>query len=356
MSTISQSTISQSTLSRSTGAASFAPPAPASPAPRRIAGRSLALAAGLLVLALAPIMAGASPYVLGLLISALILSGLALSWALLGNLGGMVSFGHAAFFGVGAYASALLAARLDLPVLLAIPLGGVMATVASLAMLPALRLSGPYFALAILAYAQIFRILATEADGITGGAAGLQRFPGLPTVLGFNLADRTGSYVVVLACVVLFAVVYVVLRRSHVGTALRAIADSEDATRVVGVNSTLLKTWMLLLSAFIAGVFGALNAHIIGFLEPDYAFGGMWSVMPIIAAVFGGYRTVLGPVLGAVVIYLFDQVIAKSLIPVGHQILLGILLATMVLAAPNGLTGLLARFTPKGREGRDAGA
>lgn len=311
-------------------------------------GRGLALGAGLVVVALIPLVAGASPYMLGLLISALILSGLALSWALLGNLGGMVSFGHAAFFGVGSYASALLAARLGVPVLLAIPLAGVIATVFSLAMLPALRLSGPYFALAILAYAQIFRILATEANWLTGGAAGLQRYPGLPTVFGFNLAERHGSYVLVLGMVVICALIYVAIRRSHVGTALRAIADSEDATRVVGVNSTLLKTWMLMLSAFIAGMFGALNAHIIGFLEPDYAFSGIWSVMPIIAAVFGGYRSVIGPVIGAIVIYMFDQVVAKSLIPVGHQILLGILLAIMVLVAPNGLSGLIGRIFARG--------
>jgi len=324
-------------------------PSPSAPAASGFSGRGALLGAGLVLLALAPLAAGASPYMLGLLISALILSGLALSWALLGNLGGMVSFGHAAFFGVGSYASALLAAKLGVPVLIAIPLGGVIATLSSLAMLPALRLSGPYFALAILAYAQIFRILATELDWLTGGAAGLQRYPGLPTIFGINLADRAGSYVLVLACVVLFALVYVLLRKSHTGTALRAIADSEDATRVVGVNSTVLKTWMLLLSAFMAGVFGALNAHIIGFLEPDYAFSGVWSVMPIIAAVFGGYRSVLGPIFGAVVIYLFDQIIAKSLIPVGHQILLGIVLAIMVLVAPNGLSGLVARFLPNSR-------
>jgi branched-chain amino acid transport system permease protein len=286
----------------------------------------------------------------------LILAGLALSWALLGNLGGMVSFGHAAFFGVGSYASALIAARLGVPVLAAVPLGGLVTAVFSLAMLPALRLSGPYFALAVLAYAQIFRILATEASWLTGGAAGLQRYPGLPSLFGVDLAGRTGSYVLVLAVVMVFAGVYVAIRRSHVGTALRAIADSEDATRVVGVNSALLKIWMLLLSAFIAGVCGALNAHIIGFLEPDYAFSGLWSVMPIIAAVFGGYRSVLGPVFGAVVIYLFDQLVAKSLIPVGHQILLGFLLAAMVLLAPNGLAGLTTRLFPRSGAKRHARA
>lgn len=290
-----------------------------------------------------PLLFGGNNYAMGLFVSALILAGIALAWALLGNLGGMVSFGHAAFFGVGAYASALLSLRLGLPVALAVPLAGLVAAASSVLMLPALRLSGPYFALAILAYSQIFRILATEAAPLTGGAAGLQRIPGLPTLLGLDLSSRVGSYGVLVVVVGSCARAYVVLRRSHVGTALRAIAESEDATRVVGVNSTVLKGWMLVLSAAMTGLFGALNAHIINFLDPDYAFSGTWSVLPIVAAIFGGYRTVTGPLVGAVAIYLFDQVVAKALIPVGHEILLGAVLAAMVLAAPNGLLGLFAR-------------
>jgi len=122
-------------------------------------------------------------YILSMTVSSLIVAGIAVAWALLGNLGGMVSFGHAAFFGLGAYASALLSMKLHLPVLLTIPLGGVFAAIASLAMLPALRLSGPYFALAILAYAHIFRILATEFSSLTGGSSGISSIPGLPAML-----------------------------------------------------------------------------------------------------------------------------------------------------------------------------
>lgn len=299
---------------------------------------------GLVAFALSPLLFGISNYVLGLLISALVLSGLSISWALLGNLGGMVSFGHAAFFGVGAYASALLAARAGVPVVVSVPLGGLIAAISALTMLPALRLSGPYFALAILAYSEIFRILATEASGITGGTSGLQRFPGLPTIFGIDFASRSGCYGLMVIMVGLAAFLYIGIRKSHVGMALKAIGGSEDATRVVGVDSLRLKLAMLLVSAFIAGVFGALNAHVIGFLEPDYAFNGMWSEMPIIAAVFGGYRSVLGPTLGAIVIYLFDQMIAKSLIPIGHQILLGVLLGAMVLVASNGMAGLATRI------------
>ncbi|MFC1457045.1 branched-chain amino acid ABC transporter permease [Microvirga arabica] len=291
-----------------------------------------------------PFVFGGNLYVMGLLVSSLILAGVALAWALLGNLGGMISFGHAAFFGVGAYTSALLAAKLGMPVLLSIPLGGLGAALCSLVMMPTLRLSGPYFALAILAYAQIFRILVTEMSGITGGSAGLSSIPALPTVFGIDLSSRSGSYIVLTLLVGACAAVYAAIRRSHVGTALRAMDESEDATRVVGVNSVLLKAWMLILSAFITGLFGAMNAHIINFLEPDYAFSGTWSVLPIVAGIFGGYRTILGPIVGAVLIYLFDQVIAKSLISVGHQILLGSLLAAIVLIAPNGLLPLLGRL------------
>ena len=302
-------------------------------------------AAALLVAALAiPLVFGGNGYIMGLMVSGLIVAGVALAWALLGNLGGMVSFGHAAFFGVGAYTSAILSAKAGLPVPLSLLAGALGAALCSLVMLPALRLSGPYFALAILAYAHIFKILATELSAITGGSAGFQRFPTLPTIAGIDFSSRTGSYALLVVLVALCALVYRAVKRSHIGTALRAMAESEDATRVVGVNATLLKAWMLLLSAFITGLFGAMNAHIINFLEPDYAFSGNWSVLPIIAAIFGGYRTILGPVAGAVLIYLFDQIIAKELLPVGHQILLGVLLAGMILIAPNGLFGL---FQPK---------
>lgn len=287
-----------------------------------------------------PFVFGDNSYVMGLMVSGLIVAGVALAWALLGNLGGMVSFGHAAFFGVGAYTSALLSAKAGLPVPLSVLAGAAGAALCSIVMLPALRLSGPYFALAILAYAHIFKILATEATSITGGSAGFSRFPVLPTIAGIDFSSRIGSYCLLVALVAACALTYLAVKRSHVGTALRAMAESEDATRVVGVNATLLKAWMLLLSAFITGLFGAMNAHIINFLEPDYAFSGNWSILPIIAAIFGGYRTILGPVAGAVLIYLFDQVVAKELLPVGHQIILGILLAGMILVAPNGLFGL----------------
>ena len=282
-------------------------------------------------------------YLLGLIVAALTIAGIAVAWALLGNLGGMVSFGHAAFFGVGSYTSAVLTMKMGMPVFVGLLMGGVGAAVASIATMPALRLRGPYFALAILAYAHIFQILAVQMEGVTGGAGGLLSIPRFPTVLGIDFGSKLGGYFVIVTVVILAALLYDAIRRSTWGLALKAMHDSELATRVIGVPSTHLKAVMLVVSAFITGVVGAFNAHFINFLEPDYAFSGSWTVLPIAAAIFGGYRTVWGPVLGALVIYLFDQLLFKEVLPHGHQLVLGALMAGMVLWSPGGLVPVLVR-------------
>ncbi|MBV2179839.1 MAG: branched-chain amino acid ABC transporter permease [Castellaniella sp.] len=291
-----------------------------------------------------PWLLGDNNYVMSLIVAALIIGGIALAWALLGNLGGMVSFGHSAFFGVGAYVSALLTMNAGVPVLLAMLLGGVGAVLASLVMLPVLRLKGPYFSLAILAYAHIFRIVATEWESVTGGSGGLSSVPQLPVLMGLDLSSKTGSYLLILTLLVLFVLAYQIIRTSHYGIALRAMLGSEDATRVVGVNSVLLKAMMLFVSAFMTGVVGAFNVHYINFLEPDYAFNSTWVMLPIVAAIFGGYRTIAGPIIGAVTVYLVDQLIFKNIMPTGHQLVLGALLVAMIIGSPAGLVPLVRKI------------
>jgi branched-chain amino acid transport system permease protein len=294
-----------------------------------------------------PLAFGGDAYVMSLVVASLVIGGVALSWALLGNLGGMVSFGHAAFFGVGAYTSAVLSMQYNVPVFLSMVIGGIGAIVAAVTMLPVLRLRGPYFALAILAYAHIFRIFANEWTSVTGGSAGIANIPRLPVVFGYDFSTKTGNYFVILSIVLLFAVVYELIRRSPQGLALRAMHDSEDATRVVGVNNTLLKGLMLIVSAFMCGMVGAFNAHYINFLEPEYAFSALWVTIPIVAAIFGGYRTITGPIVGAVVVYLIDQLFVKNIIPSGHQLVLGAVLVAMIVASPDGLLPLVRKFMRK---------
>ena len=310
--------------------------------------RLLLIAALVALYAGVPLLFGGNLYLMSNIVAALTIGGIALAWALLGNLGGMVSFGHAAFVGVGAYVSALCVMKLGMPVFVALILGGVGAALASILIAPALRLRGPYFALAILAYAHIFKIVATEWKSLTNGSGGLSSIPRFPSLFGFDFGSKVGAYLIVLTLVLLFAWIYHLVRRSHYGLALRAMHDSEEATRVVGVNSLMLKALMLLLSAFMAGVMGAFNAHYINFLEPDYAFSVQWTTLPIVAAIFGGYRTIVGPLVGAVVVYLVDQLIFKSLIASGHQIVLGALLIGMILWSPGGLLPRVAGFF-KGR-------
>lgn len=312
----------------------------------------LALAYGLVPMAIY-----GNNYVVGMIVAALTIAGIALAWAMLGNLGGMVSFGHAAFFGVGSYASALLSMKLGWPIFAAMLAAGMISAVASIATMPALRLRGPYFALAILAYAEIFRILATEWKDLTGGAGGILSIPRLPVIAGIDFGSKLGGYFVVLTLVLATIAAYHLIRRSPHGLALKAMHDSEDATRVIGVNATALKAMMLVVSAFFTGLMGAFNAHYINFLEPDYAFAGLWTTLAIVSAIFGGYRTLWGPVIGALVVYLVDQLLFKQILPQGHQIILGGLLGAMVLFSPGGLTALFARFFGKsGKESSHASA
>jgi branched-chain amino acid transport system permease protein len=240
--------------------------------------------------------------------------------------------------------SALLVMDHGWPVMLAMLAGGLGAAVASVATMPALRLRGPYFALAILAYAHIFMLLAVEAQEITGGAGGLLSIPGFPTVFGFDLASKSGAYLIILTLVLAFMAAYGLIRQSTYGLALRAMHDSELATRVVGVPSTHLKAVMLVISAFMTGMIGAFNAHFINFLDPEYAFSGTWTILPIAAAIFGGYRSVWGPLLGALVVYLLDQLVFKEIMPSGHQLVFGVLLGGMILLSPQGLLPLFNRL------------
>lgn len=304
----------------------------------------IVLAYGVVPLALA-----GNDYVMGLVVAALTVAGIAVAWALLGNLGGMVSFGHAAFFGVGSYTSAVLSMKAGVPPFAGLLLGGLGAAVASIATMPALRLRGAYFALAILAYAHIFQILSVQWTSVTGGAGGLLSIPRFPTLLGFDFGSKTGGYLIITTIVIVAVVVYDLVRRSDYGIALKAMHDTEQATRVIGVPSTHLKAAMLALSAFITGTVGAFNAHFINFLEPDYAFSSTWTVLPIAAAIFGGYRTVWGPVVGALTIYLLDQLVFKAVMPHGHQLVLGALLVGMILFSPSGLMPALTRRWGGGR-------
>jgi branched-chain amino acid transport system permease protein len=271
-----------------------------------------------------------SAYHLSLLTTGLLLALLAASWHLLA-LGGRLSFGHAAFFGVGAYASALLASRAGFSVWVAL-LGGALAAAAAAIPIGALslHLRGPYFSLATLAAAEVLRILATNWTSLTGGTWGLIGLPPLPARGALVGAGGIGALLLVQAF----------LARSRWGVALAAVRQHQERAEALGVPSRPLLFATLLASAAFAGLSGAAYAHHVRSLEPASAFSFLFSILPLIMALFGGASSPAGPLLGAGVLYFLDELLLQPRFPAGHQLLYAGAILLVLLGLPEGLVGI----------------
>ncbi len=310
---------------------------PALPLARGLAPFALVVAALLLV---------ESPYLLDLATIVAIHALPAVGLALLLGHAGQISLGHAAFYGMGAYGSALLSLRLGLDPWLATPLA-VAATglVAYLLGRPILRLRGHYLAMATLGFGSIVSILLVEWRGLTGGAVGLRGIPGYD-LAGFSLAESAHAApfawgVLALACLLLFN-----LTASPAGLLLRGLGDSERAVASLGAETARLKGQVFALSAMLAATGGALYAHTIGFLSPQ-PFGIGFSVRLLVVVAIGGFRSPVG-VIAAVA---FATAIAEPLQDLGHYdvVVFGALLVVVVVLCPDGLLApALARLRRPG--------
>jgi branched-chain amino acid transport system permease protein len=235
---------------------------------------------------------------------------------------GQLSLGQAAFMGLGAYVSALLTLHFDWPfpaVLLAAMI--VPALAALLIGGPTLKLTGVYLALATIALGEILRIFCNASD-LTGGALGLS---GIPNKTTFTLIY--GLLAVALVASVLIA-------RSRVGRAMEAMREDEIAAGVMGINLPLMKMGALVVSAMLAGLAGALNAHANSFIGPnDYGFDQAVTILSF--ALLGGIGSPFGPVLGAVILTLLPEVLTSL-----HDFKLvvnGFIIVVAVLYMPRGL-------------------
>jgi branched-chain amino acid transport system permease protein len=316
----------------------------------RISERAAALAV-FGVVALLPAALSFNPYYLSILVPALVLGAVAISWNVLGGLCGQVSFGHAGFFGLGAYASAVLAMKAGLSPLLAMPLAGLVGVAAGLVIgLPAFKLRGPYFALSILGFAEILKLVAQNLDDLTGGSQGIFGVPPPPAlrlgglVVEFAVSRSSNYYFAALLLLVVYAAA-LLLRRSRVGVAMATVHADEEAAAGIGVPVLRTKVLALAVSAFFTAFLGAFFAHYVHYLAPDSAFDPSWSIMPIVAALFGGMTTLIGPALGALVITGLDEFLFKRLFDTGHQLFFGLLLAVVIVWAPAGLLGGRVRRT-----------
>ena len=303
-----------------------------------------ALALFVVVLAL-PFVLSFNPYYLSIFISALILGSVSLAWNLLAGVCGQVSFGHAAFFGIGAYASALLVMKAGFNPFLAMVVAAMIGVIGGLIIgIPAFRLRGPYFALSILGFAEVMKLLTLNLTRLTEGSKGIFNIPSLPSIkLGgmtfdFYISRTTNYYLAAALMFAIYLLIYL-LRYSNIGLAMSAVHGDEETASGIGVPVFKTKLTALTLSAFCTALTGAFYAHYVHFLNPDSAFDGFWSVMPIVGSLFGGIGTLIGPSIGALVITGLDEFLFKRFFETGHKLFFGLLLTIVIVWAPVGLLG-----------------
>jgi branched-chain amino acid transport system permease protein len=304
-----------------------------------------------LALALIPLL-GPSNTVLNFLFFVLVIALAGQGWNLAGGYGGQFSFGHAAFFGVGAYATAILQVRYGVNAWLGFGLGVVLGgavgfVIGFLSFRAGLR--GSYFALVTLAFAEVLRILANAAP-ITGGAAGiLIKLDVRPE--NFQFASRAIFFWIALALVAFVMVVNRMIEERRFGAYLVAIRENESAARALGVNVLGVKLQAITLSAAITAASGALYAQYFLYLDAAIAFGPWISVEALLAAIVGGAGTVLGPLLGAALLHGLGEVtkLAAGRVPGIDLVVYGGLLIVAVAFAPRGVIGLFSR-RDQGRE------
>lgn len=268
---------------------------------------------------------------------------LAQAWNLLGGYGGQFSFGHALFFGTGAYVQAIAQLQGGLGAWAA--LAAAMASAAAVgAAVGALSfrygLKGSYFALVTLAFAEVFRILAVTA-GFTGGGVGLM-LPLRESVANLQFGSRRGYVLLALGLLLLALLATAWLRHSRFGAWLQAVRDNEDAARAVGVNPLRVKLGAITLSGALMGAGGAFYVQMFQYIDPAIAYGPASSVEALVAAIVGGMGTLWGPVLGAVVLHALADLTRNLFgeLPGLNMVIYGAVLVAIVVFLPRGLSGV----------------
>jgi len=291
-------------------------------------------------MAVIPLFLG-NQYVYHILIIAGIYMVLAISLNLLLGCAGLFSLGHAAFYGIGAYASALLTLKLQTPFLAAFFLSGLLtALIGGLIAFPALRLKGIFLAIGTMGFNEIVRLLAINLDDFTGGPAGL---PGIskPVIFGFEISRPSEYYVAVLIFV---AVTYLIFRRflaSRQGRALIAIRDDEISARSMGINVTEYKVAAFIISSFFAGLAGSFFAHYLTYISPDnFGLSESFAILAMIA--LGGIGNLTGSAAGALILIAVPE--AFRFLQDYRQLIYGITIVVIVLALPEGVAGWYPRL------------
>jgi len=276
---------------------------------RRFDRDLLVLAAGVLVLIPVPLFL--SGFLLEVAIQTLLFGLLGVAWNLMGGFAGQFSFGHAAFFGIGAYATAVAVTDYGLSPWVGMLLGAALA--AAFGVLVGFLsfrygLKGVFFALATFAFAEMLRLISRSLEAVNAAR-------------GYNIPIRSGNpwltlqfpqgspnyYYVILALLALSLLAVILLMRSRAGTFILSIRENEDAAAALGVNPMRYKLLAVALSAALTAVGGAFYVQYFFFIDPELAFGASVSIQILLPAIVGGIGTTWGPVVGSLIITVLGQ-------------------------------------------------
>ncbi len=288
----------------------------------------------LAVLAILPLV-GLSSYAMHILILVIMWSVIGMAWNLLSGYCGQVSFGHAAFFGVGAYTAGMLYSKTGVSAWWGMPLSVLVVGVFALALgYICLRLRGPFFALATLAIGVIMRIVTENLTKITGGDLGIM-------IRERSWVEKTWFYYIILALAAGSFLTVKTVIESKLGYYFVAIREDQDAAESLGINTTFYKTIALVVSGVLTGFAGVFYTNYMGYIDPKVVFAlHDISIVAIMVVMVGGVATYWGPVVGAVIMVFLAELI-RSIPKLGtaHQTLFGVLLIVIIIFLPNGIVG-----------------
>jgi branched-chain amino acid transport system permease protein len=264
---------------------------------------------------------------------------------------GLFSFGHAAFYGIGAYTAAILATRFGLGFWLTLPLAGLAAAIFGAALaVPTLRLSGIFLALVTIGFQEITFLVTLNWIGLTRGPMGIPGVPP-PTLFGFELRGNTGYYYLILALDVLTLFVISRIVTSRLGRAFVAIREDELAAQASGIPTFRVKVLSFVIATFFAGLAGAFFAHHARFVSAD-SFRLDETFLILTMLIVGGIGSFLGPVIGAVTLVILPE--ASRFLAEYRGVVYGLILIGVILFRPEGVAGVPGIIQPRGLLAREA--
>ncbi len=300
------------------------------------------LAVGIVaLLALFPLISPA-PYFLSMLYMVFLYVILAESWNIIGGFAGYLSFGHVAFFGLGAYTTAFVMNKLALSpvatILSSIPGGFVAALVAFVIGYPCLRLRGPYFAVVTMCFAFVVHMVMQNID-LFGGVEGLW----LPAMKQPIQVIRTIFYELMLALMILVILFVRWMEGSKLGKGLVTIREDEEVAQTLGIPTPRIKVLAFVLSAFFPGVAGGLHAYYLTYISPENVFDVMVSILIVLMTLFGGGGSWLGALIGAVSLSLVNEFLTTFVGAEIARIIYGMLFIVVIIFMPNGIMEFFRR-------------